>query len=82
MEISPEIQKLKIGNEYIERIEKGCKEEFFKFVGIRLDEFLTWDYHSKHICNKISSANFALSSQSWDVSVADLKIRSRSWNDS
>ena len=46
---------------YIERIGQGCKEEYFKFVGIRLDEFLTWDYHSKHICNKISSANFALS---------------------
>ena len=27
---------------------------------IRLDEFLTWDYHSKHVGNKISSANFAL----------------------
>ena len=61
MEIAPKIHKLKIGNEYIERIGEGYKEEFFIYVEIRLDEFLSWDYHSKHICIKISSANFALS---------------------
>ena len=60
MPIFPDKYKLKIGNEYIDRIGDNCKEEFFKFVGIRLDEFLSWQYQTKHICNKITSANFAL----------------------
>jgi hypothetical protein len=60
MPFSPEKYSLKIGNESIERIGQGCKEKFFKFVGMRLDEFLTWEFHIKHVGNKISSANFAL----------------------
>jgi hypothetical protein len=60
MQFSPEKYSLKIGNEFIERIGQGCKEKFFKFVGMRLDEFLTWEFHIKHVGNKISSANFAL----------------------
>jgi hypothetical protein len=56
----PDQYKLRIGEEYIERIGKGCKEEYFKFVGIRLDEFLNWEHHAKHVANKVSSANFAL----------------------
>jgi len=53
---------LKIGDEIIDRIGVNCREKYFKFVGIRLDEFLKWDYQLDHICNKISSATFALNS--------------------
>ena len=60
MPIFPDKFKLKIGDEYIERIGENCTEEFFKFVGMRLDEFLSWDHHTKHVSNKITSANFAL----------------------
>ena len=33
---------------------------FFHFLGMRLDEFLTWEFHMKHVCNIILRANFAL----------------------
>ena len=36
---------LSIENEEIKRIGEGCKENFFKFVGVHLDEHLTWQYH-------------------------------------
>lgn len=52
--------KLKIGNELIDRIGLNCKDKYFKFVGVRLDEYLTWDYHIDHVSKKLSSANFAL----------------------
>ena len=52
---------LKIGNENIDRIGKGCKTSFFKFVGIHLDEFLDWDAHCAHVAAKISSGNFIIS---------------------
>lgn len=52
--------KLKIGNELIVRVGNKCEDEYFKFVGIRLDEHLTWDFQIEHVNSKISSANFAL----------------------
>ena len=55
------MNRLQIVNENIERIELGCEDEYFKFVGMKLDEFLTWEHHIKHVENKVSSASFALS---------------------
>jgi len=40
--------KLMIGDETIERIGLGCKEKYFKFVGVRFDEFLKWDFQLEH----------------------------------
>ena len=60
MQIFPEKYKLRIGSESIERIGKDCKEGSFKFVGLYLDEFLTWEHHIRHVESKISSATFAL----------------------
>jgi hypothetical protein len=53
--------KLKIESEEIERIGQGCTEESFKFVGVHLDEFLTWNYHVKHVRGKVAGAVYALS---------------------
>ena len=52
---------LKIGDEVIERIGSNCPEKYFKFVGHRLDEFLTWQYHINHVHGKLSSGNYAIS---------------------
>ena len=41
---------LKIGNENIERIGNNCKTKSFKFVGIHLDEYVTWE-HSQNLVN-------------------------------
>ena len=51
---------IKINNISLERIGNNCKDTYFKFVGVRLDEFLNWNQHVKHISLKISSANFVL----------------------
>ena len=51
---------IKINNVSLERIGNNCKNTYFKFVGVRLDEFLNWNQHIKHISLKISSANFVL----------------------
>jgi len=53
--------ELKINGQTIERIGEGCTQSSFKFVGIHLDEFLSWEPHLKHVRGKLSSANFALS---------------------
>ena len=51
---------LKIGNKIIERIGSTCKDKYFKFVGVKFDEFLNWNYQIHGICAKLSSAINAL----------------------
>ena len=53
--------KLLIEGKEIDRIGQGCKEDSFKFVGINLDEFLTWEQHTKYVTGKAANAVFALS---------------------
>ena len=60
MHFDPENCKLKIGNEILERIGTDCTNKYFKFVGLKIDEFLNWDYHIEHVSNKIASSIFAL----------------------
>ena len=43
---------LKIGNEIIERIGSTCKDKYFKFVGVKFDEFLYWNYQLDGISAK------------------------------
>ena len=69
--------KLKIANETIERIGKGCTSKFFKFVGIHLDEFLDWDYQINHVASKMSSGNFILSRAK---NLLPLNIRKTNYN--
>ena len=52
--------KICIGGREVERIGKNCDSTSFKFVGVHLDEFMTWEHHVNHVVNKISSANFTL----------------------
>ena len=35
--------------------------KYFKFVGLKLEEFLNWDFQIEHVSNKIASSIFALS---------------------
>ena len=51
---------IKIGDQEVERIGNDCNIKSFKFVGVYLDEYITWDKHVNHVINKVSSANFAL----------------------
>ena len=53
---------ISIESKIIDRIGEGCKEQSFKFVGIYLDEFLTWEPHLSNILTKLASANYIMSS--------------------
>ena len=54
--------KLQIGYELVERIGFDCQTQFFKFVGLHLDEYLTWDHHINHVHGRLASGNFAINS--------------------
>jgi len=61
MHFDPNSCNISIGNEIRERIDNDCVNKYFKFVGLKLDEFLNWDFQIEHIWNKIASSIFALS---------------------
>ena len=60
MKFDQSLLNIKINNVSLDRIGHNCKDTFFKFVGVRLDEYLNWDQHTKYILSKISSANFVI----------------------
>ena len=53
--------ELSIDSGKIDRIGKDCDEKYFKFVGVYLDESLSWDHHINAIRSKLSCANLAIS---------------------
>ena len=57
------LRTTKIGNEILERIGTDCTNKYFKFVGLKIDEFLNWDYQIEYVSNKIASSSFALNHQ-------------------
>jgi len=64
MQLEENVCKLEIGGRSLERIgnhQKDKKKRFFKFVGVKLDEYLDWTYQLDHVSSKLSSANFVLS---------------------
>ena len=59
MQLEENVCQLKIGERILERIGNHQKEKekrYFKFVGLKLDEFLDWTYHLDHVSHKLSSA--------------------------
>ena len=60
MKFDQTLLNIKINDVPLDRIGHNCKDTFFKFVGVRLDEYLNWDQHTKYILTKISSANFVI----------------------
>ena len=51
---------LEIGGKKIERIGNNFPTKSFKFVGINIDENLSWDYHISKVKSKISFANIQI----------------------
>jgi len=49
-----------INNEKIDQIGNNCNDKSFKFLGVHLDENLTWNCHISHIHNKISQSLFVI----------------------
>jgi len=60
MHFEPNSCNISIGNEILERIGNDCVNKYFKFDGLKLDEFLNWDFQIEHISNKIAGSIFAL----------------------
>lgn len=57
LEIMP---SLKINNIEIERIGSGCNSQTIKFVGLSLDEYLTWEHHANSVGNKIACSIYSI----------------------
>jgi hypothetical protein len=53
-------KQIMIENTLLYRIGKNCDEKAAKFLGILIDENLTWKYHLSHINKKVSRALFSL----------------------
>jgi hypothetical protein len=52
--------KIYINNSELKRIGHDCEEKAAKFLGIIIDEYLTWKYHIAHVNNKVSRSLFAI----------------------
>ena len=51
---------IRLGDNNIKRVSPEQDEKFFKFLGFRLEDTLTWEEHSKHVLNKLNTANYIL----------------------
>ena len=49
-----------INNNILKRIGNDCEEKSVKFLGIFIDENLSWKYHIAHVNKRISSALFSI----------------------
>jgi len=77
MNISATLPDVRIGGVGINRSGEDCEEKFFKFVGLHLDEHLSWDYHLSKLNKKFSSSYFALYTVE---NILPLKIRKTIYN--
>ncbi len=49
-----------LNGERVEQISHNKDEKCFKFLGIYIDETLSWKYHVNKVCKKITSANYII----------------------
>ena len=52
--------KIKLNNQNVIEISEENEEKFFKFLGFRMDNKLTWKHHIQHVKTKLSTANYIL----------------------
>ena len=52
--------KITLNNQTIKEISQDSDEKYFKFLGFRMDNKLSWTHHSQHVINKLSTANYLL----------------------
>ena len=53
-------EKMYIDNQEIERISDQLNTKSFKFLGLEIDEKLSWKKHINNVCTKISRANYII----------------------
>ena len=49
-----------INNMELNRIGHDCEEKAAKFLGIFIDEYLTWQHHVSHVNSKVARSLFAI----------------------
>ena len=52
--------KIKINNKEVKEITQSNDEKYFKFLGFRLDNNLSWKHHIEHVSNKLQTANYIM----------------------
>ena len=48
---------IQLNNEKIKEISENSNEQYFKFLGFRMDNKLKWKHHIQHVTNKLSTTN-------------------------
>ena len=56
----PNDMNIVINNQTIDRISNESNEKCFKFLGLHMDEHLSWKFHISKVCKKIASANYVI----------------------
>ena len=46
----------------IQNINSKSPEKYFKLLGFRIDDKLSWKHHIKHVTNKLKSVNYIIAS--------------------
>ena len=64
--------KIEINHEPIDRISHTGDETSFKFLGLHIDETLSWKYHAQKLCAKISRSNYIINKSKNVISSAGL----------
>ncbi len=49
-----------LNGQAVDQIRNTSNEQSFKFLGIHIDENLSWKYHIQKVCKKITSANYII----------------------
>ena len=64
---------IKINSTVLSRIGNNCKDESIKFLGIHIDESLSWNKHIKSINSKIARALFSIKQVRYILPVQSLR---------
>jgi len=49
-----------LNDQVIDQISHNGTEKSFKFLGLHIDETLSWKYHIKNLCSKVSRSNYII----------------------
>ena len=60
--LHPDIQdrNITLNGHMVDRIGNNQPDKSFKFLGIYIDETLTWKHHTNNVCTKISRTNYMM----------------------
>lgn len=53
-------ENIYLNGQQVDRVGNNQNEKSFKFLGIHLDETLTWKYHTQNVCSKIARSNYII----------------------